>query len=177
MAKLKGKVVSVRVTPYHILDIMADPAYMPFFVRRYHIAMEIAIAKGKLRPYWSYVYENNIKLLYDDCIDEIKRILGMQKSSGATCRFHGKIKDIVLDAAEDWVVEKEGRTPAFEIFPNTVKSARINMKHYGPYLAEQERKRKAAEAAAASTTIDLGHPGTPSVREEPDRGNECDDLL
>lgn len=177
MGRPKGKVVSVRVTPYHILDIMADPAYMPFFVRRYHIAMEIAIAKGKLRPYWSYHYENNIKLLYDDCTDEIKRILGMQDTSASSVRLIGAIKNIVLDAAEDWVVEKEGRIPAFEIFPNTVKSARINMKHYGPYLAEQERKRKAAEVAAASTTIDLGYSRTSSVREESDRGDEDNDLL
>ena len=177
MSRPKGKVVSVRVTPYHILDIMTDPAYMPFFVRRYHIAMEIAIAKRNTRPYWSYHYENNIKLLYDDCIDEIKRMLGMQDTSASPVRLIGAIKDIVLDAAEDWVVEKEGRTPAFEIFPNTVKSARMNMKHYGPYIAEQERKRKAAEAAAASATIDLGHPGTPPVREKPSRGNECDDLF
>lgn len=177
MSYRKGKVVSIRVTPYHILDVMADPAYMPFFVRRFHIGMEKAIAKGTIRPYWSYHYENNIKLFYEDCIDEIKRLLGMQSTSASPVRIVGMVKDIVLDAAEDWIIEKEGRIPPFEIFPNTVKSAKINMKLYGPYLAEQERKRKAAESAAASTTLDLGHPGTYPVREEPDRGNECDDLL
>lgn len=174
----RGKVIAVNVTPYHILDVMADPDYMPLFIRRYNIAMEKAIAKRATRPYWSLIYDNNPKLLYEDCIDEIKRILGMQETSASSVRFTGMVKEMVMNAASDWITKKTGRTPEFEIFPNTVKSAKINMNYYGPYIAEQKRKkqREAAEAVAR-TTLNLGNPGASPVREELDGGNEFDELL
>ena len=169
----RGKVLRVDITPYHILDVMADPAYMPHFVRRFNIGMEMAIAKGRARPFWSYHYENNPRLLYDDCVDEIKRLLGQQESSASSTRIVGMVRDIVLDAASDWITEKTGRTPEFEMFPNTVKSARINLKYYGHNKKEQEARK----AGAAGTTLDLGHPGTSPVREEPPGGDEFDELF
>lgn len=174
----RGKVIAVNVTPYHILDVMADPDYMPLFIRRYNIGMEKAIAKRATRPYWSVVYENDPKLLHEDCMDEIKRILGMQETSASSVRLTGMVKEMVMNAASDWITKKTGRIPEFEIFPNTVKSAKINMDYYGPNIAEQKRKkeREAAEAAAR-TTLDLGDSGTSSVREELDGGDELDELL
>ena len=174
MGYREGKVLKVDVTDYHILDIMADPAYMPYFVRRYHIAMEMAVAKGTIRPWWSYIYENNPKLLYDDCVDEVKRLIGIQETSASSFPVRGTIKDIVLNAASDWITEKTGRTPEFEIFPNTVKSARTSFKYYG---RRKKENNKEGETSSADPTIDLGHPGTPPVREEPRGGDEIDDLL
>lgn len=174
----KGKVIAVNVTPYHILDVMADPDYMPLFIRRYNIGMEKAIAKRTTRPYWSVVYKDDPKLLHEDCMDEIRRILGMQETSASSVRFTGMVKEIVMNAASDWITQKTGRTPEFEIFPNTVKSATINMNYYGPYIAEQKRKKERETAeAAASTTLNLGDPGASSVREELDRGDGLDELL
>lgn len=173
MVRKRGKILRVDITPYHILDVMADPAYMPHFIRRFNIGMEMAVAKGKIRPFWSYHYENNPKLLYDDCVDEIKRLLGQQETSASSTRIVGMVKDIVLDAASDWITEKTGRTPGFELFPNTVKSAKTSFKYYG----HNKKEQKAREAGAAGTTLNLGHPGTPPVREEPGGGDEADELF
>ena len=169
----RGKVLRVDITPYHILDVMADPAYMPHFIRRFNIGMDMAIARGRMRPFWSYHYENNPKLLYDDCVDEIKRLLGQQEASASSTRIVGMVRDIVLDAASDWITEKTGRTPEFELFPNTVKSAKTNFKYY----VHNKKEQKAREAGAPGTTLDLGHPGTSAVREEPSGGDEFDELF
>lgn len=83
------------------------------------------------------------------------------------------VRDIVLDAASDWITEKTGRTPEFELFPNTVKSAKTNFKYYG----HNKKEQKAREAGASGTTLDLGHPGTSAVREEPPGGDEFDELF
>lgn len=173
MVRKRGKILKVDITPYHILDVMADPAYMPHFIRRFNIGMEMAVAKGKIRPFWSYHYENNPKLLYDDCVDEIKRLLGQQETSASSTRVIGMVKDIVLDAASDWITEKTGRAPGFELFPNTVKSAKTNFKYYG----HNKKEQKARETGASGTTLNLGHSGTPSVREEPNGGDEADELF
>lgn len=132
----RGKTLKVEVTPYHILDIMADPAYFPHFIRRYHIALDMALYKGEKRRHpWSIFYENKPKLLYDDCIDEIKRILGMQSTSASLMTLHNNssVMNIVLNACSDWITEKTGREPEFEIFDNTVKSAAIDLTHYAHY--------------------------------------------
>lgn len=158
----KGRIIKIEVTDYNILDIMADPAYMPFFVRRFHINQEISQAQKKEELLWSKVYKDNPKMLYDDCVDEIKRILGMQESSASQMKFMGVIKDIVLDACSDWITEKTGRTPEFEIYPNSVKSARINLKHYGHYIKDQ-LKEKERQSGEASSALDMGDPGASSI--------------
>lgn len=169
----RGKVLKVDVTPYHILDIMADPAYMKHFIKRYNVELEKAKAKGVQRPWWSFYYDGKPELLFDDCVEEIKRILGMQKTSSSATRLVGGPKNAVLSAASDWITEKTGRLPEFEIFPNTVKSARINFDYYG----HNKKNKKAREAGTTGTAIDLGHPGASPVREEPSGGDEVDDLL
>lgn len=169
----RGKVLKVDITPYHILDVMADPAYMPHFIRRFNIGMDMAIAKGRERSFWSYHYENNPKLLYDDCVDEIKRLLGQQETSASSTRIVGMVRDIVLDAASDWITEKTGRTPEFELFPNTVKSAKTNFKYYG----HNKKEQKAREADTSGTTLNLGHSRTSAVREESPGGDEFDELF
>ena len=133
----------------------------------------MAIARGRTRPFWSYHYENNPKLLYDDCVDEIKRLLGQQESSASSTRIVGMVRDIVLDAASDWITEKTGRTPEFELFPNTVKSAKTNFKYY----VHNKKEQKARETGTPGTTLDLEHSGTPAVREEPSGGDEFDELF
>lgn len=173
MSRRRGKVLKIDITPYHILDIMADPAYMPHFIYRFNIGMEMAIAKRSIRPLWSYYYENNPQLLYEDCIDEIKRLIGQQETSASSTRIVGMVKDIVLNAASDWITEKTGRAPEFEIFPNTAKSAIVNLKYYG----HNKEKQKTKGPDAPSTNLDLGHPGTSAVREESSGGDELDELF
>lgn len=166
----QGKVVKVEVQPYHILDIMADPAYIPWFLRRFHIEMERASVCSYV-PRWTILYKDNPKLLYDDAIDEIKRVLGMQESSAALVKFnlHIGVFKIVLNACSDWITEKTGRTPEFERFENTVKSAHINFDYYGRGIAHQQRKAEwqAAHPGQSPYPIDnMGNPGASTVRDE-----------
>lgn len=137
MGRRRGKVLKIEVTPYHILDIMADKHYPFHFLLRFKIAVE---TNTTFKGTWIKIYGDNPELLYADALDEVQRQLGLQKSSAAQVKFDitSSVMQIVLEACSNWITEKTGRDPEFEIFQNTVKSARTQMQYYGHYKKDSQ---------------------------------------
>ena len=141
----RGKVLEIEVTPYHILDIMADKHYPFHFLLRFKIALETGSSfKNRI---FAKIYGDNPELLYTDALDEVRTQLGLQQSSAAQIKFTSTsaAMQVVLEACSSWITEKTGRDPEFEIFQNTVKSARTQMQYYGHYKKDSQENSTKGE--------------------------------
>lgn len=131
----RGKIVNVEKKPYHILDVIQDPAYPKHFLNRFKIQRDHAVLHGTAP--WFLAYKDNPELLLNDAIDEIKVILKLQETSAAQIDLikytNGPITKIILPAVGDWIHEKEGTERPYEPLPDTVKSIQSNYKAYYVY--------------------------------------------
>lgn len=171
MSRRYGQPVGESVMlPYDIVDVMEDPDFMQHFLRRFAMACEKNKACGKLigPKSWYWVYRDRPMDLYKDALDDIKVMLGRQKSSAAILPVGRTMQSIILPAVSDWVCEKEGRIPEREVIPNSVHTLPIPFENY--YVKKQQPKAKDG-GKTPGTTLDLGNPGTPPVREESPGGD------
>lgn len=139
------------VTPYKITDVMKDPAYYKHFLYRFNVAKEKVEVMGKGgEPSWYKDYKDNPKGCLEYSLDWITRKLYVCTHHAKTIKPEDRpkgqrppIDSIILPACSDWITEKTGRAPEFEIPSNYLKSQRdYNFESYGP---EKRRKREIAE--------------------------------
>ena len=128
-----GRIIKAHVTDYNILDVMQDHAYMKHFLVRFLIEIDKIKDKGEVWVKWYTTYKNNPELLYLDLIDELKVTLKISETSASQMSFKwdSSPMQIALSACSDWITEKTGREPEFEIFTNVNKYKKINLKNYG----------------------------------------------
>lgn len=144
-------VISERCTPYDIIEVMKDPAYPKFFLNRFKIWRDIAVAYKHISLAYVFYIEDPEQLYYD-AIDEIEKYLGRSQASAATMPLFGRrgrnpiLQNIVLPAVGDWICEKEHKPRPFEPLTNYVKSIKMN---YKDSYVWKERNPEEAESRKA----------------------------
>lgn len=165
-----------HILPFKILDVMQDPAYFKHFLYRFNLQKEFIANCKRSESQVFAKHKEDPEGLLSYSIDWIRRKIFVCSHSSREIKPEDRpkgpcppIDSIILPACSDWVTEKTGRDPEFEIPSNRIKGHKdYNFASYGP-----EKRRKAREAKEAARRESQAHvfpypsDGGSSISEDP----------
>ena len=169
MAKCEPKLISIDITPYHILDVLSDGLFYRLFLKRFKVAVEKSLTRISDIPDWVKLYGEDPDKLLSDYISNVKHDLGLDRTHGLV-KLSQTPKKILSDSIGDWLAEKTGKPKSFE-FITTKDTQLINIRENFENYVNTRKRRKTEKSETTSNPADFeGSLGTPPLRGEAEEG-------